>query len=170
MPLSDQQRRLLALLDSAEGGWVPLPRILALTPKIAQYNARIHELRAKGFPIENRIIERVGGECHTEFRLVKRTVPAAAGADEAARKRTVLGDGSTSGQKGRGDPPPLSPETDNARAAELSDHPRRKPMEAANGRAPASASVDGRARPAASQLEMFGGPEAASRQQGGVQP
>lgn len=61
-----QRGRILALLVKARGGWVPLPDILALG--IAQYSARIHELRALGFRIENRK-ERVDGVLHTYFRL-----------------------------------------------------------------------------------------------------
>jgi hypothetical protein len=61
-----QRGRILALLIKAASGWVPLPEILALG--IAQYNARVHELRALGFRIENRK-ERVNGLLHTYFRL-----------------------------------------------------------------------------------------------------
>jgi len=60
-----QRGRILALLIDARGE-VPLPAILALG--IAQYGARIHELRALGFRIENRK-ERVNGVLHTFFRL-----------------------------------------------------------------------------------------------------
>jgi hypothetical protein len=59
-----QRGRILALLINARE--VPLPAILALG--IAQYSARIHELRALGFRIENRR-ERVNGALHTYFRL-----------------------------------------------------------------------------------------------------
>lgn len=61
-----QRGRILHLLLSARGGWVPLPEI---TQHAAQYNARIYELRRLGFPIENHR-ERVNGELHTAFRLV----------------------------------------------------------------------------------------------------
>jgi hypothetical protein len=62
-----QSERLLVLLRSAHGAWVPLPEILALG--IAQYGARILELRRSGLHIENRI-ESVGGVRHSWFRLV----------------------------------------------------------------------------------------------------
>lgn len=65
-----QRDRLLALLLAHEGCWVPLPFIMALN--IAQYNARIWELRHRfKYRIENRI-RQVGQERHTEFRLVTR--------------------------------------------------------------------------------------------------
>lgn len=62
-----QAETILALLRSAHGAWVPLPEILALG--IAQYNARIFELRKRGLNIENRT-ERIDGVCHSCFRLV----------------------------------------------------------------------------------------------------
>lgn len=65
----NQRERILALLKAADGGWVPLPRILALG--IAQYNARIFELKHYH---RHRIVNRtrvVGGVRHSEFRLVK---------------------------------------------------------------------------------------------------
>jgi Helix-turn-helix domain len=62
-----QRGEILRLLLDAQGSWVPLPDVLALG--IAQYNARIYELRRLGFDIENRT-ERVGGERHSWFRLV----------------------------------------------------------------------------------------------------
>ncbi len=61
-----QRGRILELLIKAACGWVPLPDILALG--IAQYSARVFELRRLGFRIENRR-ERVDGVLHTYFRL-----------------------------------------------------------------------------------------------------
>jgi hypothetical protein len=49
-------------------GWVPLPDILSLF--IANYRARISELRRAGYPIELRE-EWVDGQRHTAYRLVK---------------------------------------------------------------------------------------------------
>jgi hypothetical protein len=63
-----QSAALLRLLIDAHGSWVPLPEILALG--IAQYNARILELRRRGFAIENKT-ERVNGARHSWFRLVQ---------------------------------------------------------------------------------------------------
>jgi hypothetical protein len=60
--------RLLRLLIDAHGAWVPLLEILDLG--IAQYGARILELRRQGFVIENRC-ERVDGKRHSWFRLVQ---------------------------------------------------------------------------------------------------
>jgi hypothetical protein len=48
--------------------WVTLPVILSLG--IAQYNARIYELRRAGHKIESRT-ERVRGQVRSYFRLVK---------------------------------------------------------------------------------------------------
>ena len=62
-----QSEKLLALLRSAHGAWVPLPEILALG--IAQYNARIFELRKRGLNIENRT-ETIDGVRRSWFRLV----------------------------------------------------------------------------------------------------
>jgi len=62
-----QGAALLRLLIDAHGSWVPLPQILALG--IAQYNARILELRRLGFLIENKT-ERVNDARHSWFRLV----------------------------------------------------------------------------------------------------
>jgi hypothetical protein len=50
--IKTQRSKILALLVQARGAWVPLPDILALG--IAQYNARIFELRRLGFAVENR--------------------------------------------------------------------------------------------------------------------
>ena len=62
-----QSETILALLRSAHGAWVPLPEILALG--IAQYNARIFELR-KHFTIDNHT-ETINGVRHSWFRLVE---------------------------------------------------------------------------------------------------
>jgi hypothetical protein len=62
-----QAAAVLRLLIDAHGSWVPLPAILALG--IAQYGARILELRRLGFVIENKT-ERVAGARHSWFRLL----------------------------------------------------------------------------------------------------
>ena|SRR5882762_4960498 len=49
---SNQRNRLLALLNAHANLWVPLPDIMAL--RIAQYNARIYELRSLGHCIESK--------------------------------------------------------------------------------------------------------------------
>lgn len=46
-----QKERIRMLLESRAGQWIPLPEILAL--HIAQFGARIKELRADGMDIEN---------------------------------------------------------------------------------------------------------------------
>jgi hypothetical protein len=63
-----QSETILTLLRSARGAWVPLPEILALG--IAQYNARIFDLRKKrGLNIENRT-QMLDGVRHSWFRIV----------------------------------------------------------------------------------------------------
>jgi hypothetical protein len=64
---STQRSRILALLIEARGAWVGLPEILALG--IAQYNARLFELRQMGFVIQNRV-DRDNGRRLSYFRLV----------------------------------------------------------------------------------------------------
>lgn len=73
--MTDQRGRILNLLAGANGAWVPLPAILALG--IAQYGARIHELRRLHFQIENRVIRGGDGVRRSWFRLVDSpTAPA----------------------------------------------------------------------------------------------
>lgn len=62
-----QRTRILRLLIDARGAWVPLPEILTLG--IAQYGARILELRRLGFIIENKT-DRMDGVRHSWFRLI----------------------------------------------------------------------------------------------------
>ena len=59
--------RLLALLEAHRGDWVPLPTVLALG--IAQYNARVWELRRAGYAITNRKEMAEDGSVHSWFRL-----------------------------------------------------------------------------------------------------
>ena len=67
-PQSKTQRdRILNLLQSRPGQWIPLPEILDLG--IAQYSARVFELRREGHNIENRT-ERAGESRRSWFRLV----------------------------------------------------------------------------------------------------
>ena len=65
--LNHQQRRILDLLLESPNQWVRLPEILALG--IAQYGARILELRREGFQIENRTAW-VGSKRNSWFRIV----------------------------------------------------------------------------------------------------
>jgi hypothetical protein len=67
-----QSEKILGLLRSAHGAWVPLPEILALS--IAQYSARIFELRRRGFNIQNRT-ETVDGVRRSWFRLADSAPP-----------------------------------------------------------------------------------------------
>src|SRR5438874_2056209 len=85
---NSQRGRILRLLIEARGGWVSLPEILALG--IAQYNARVFELRGLGLKIENRRRQ----HC-SEFRLVPG--PNAAAAPEASDNCTRLESGSLFG-------------------------------------------------------------------------
>lgn len=71
-----QASEILRLLQDARGAWVPLPDILALG--IAQYSARIFELRRElrptGRDIQNKT-GRVNGKRHSWFRLVESPAP-----------------------------------------------------------------------------------------------
>lgn len=83
-----QRGRILELLISARGDWVPLPKI---TECAAQYNSRIHELRHLGFLIENRTKE-IDGVRHSWFRLVRGPEQSAGGPqpDRIAKARKWL--------------------------------------------------------------------------------
>ncbi len=74
--VQSQAAEILRLLIDAHGSWVPLPEILKLG--VAQYNARIFELRRMGFLIENRT-QRVNGARHSWFRLVNSPAQVARG-------------------------------------------------------------------------------------------
>jgi helix-turn-helix protein len=60
--------RILRLLRSYEGRFVPLPEILDL--RIASHTRRIHELRKIGYDIEMHR-EVVNGQTHTAYRLLE---------------------------------------------------------------------------------------------------
>jgi len=66
--MTTQQEKILRLLQSRPNEWVSLPEILSLG--VAQYNARIYDLRRMGYLIENKLIETIHGQRHTAFRLV----------------------------------------------------------------------------------------------------
>jgi hypothetical protein len=66
-----QRGRILNLLRSANGAWVPLPEIMRCA---AQYNTRILELRRSGLTIENRT-EEINGVKHSWYRLIKSKAP-----------------------------------------------------------------------------------------------
>jgi hypothetical protein len=61
-----QRGRLLDLLRSRAGQWIPLPEILALG--FAQFGARILELRRSGHTILNRT-EHQDGKVFSSYRL-----------------------------------------------------------------------------------------------------
>jgi hypothetical protein len=67
-----QRSRILSLLRSRNGAWVPLPEILDL--HIGQYGARILEARRAGIEIENRIERDDAGVVHSWYRLVEQPV------------------------------------------------------------------------------------------------
>ena len=67
-----QRQRLLRLLEEHAGHWVELPSILDL--RIAQYSARIGELRREGYRIENKVLHS-NGRVQSWFRLLP-TTPA----------------------------------------------------------------------------------------------
>ena len=66
--------RILALLDSRAGEWVPIYEIMDLRPRIAQYVTRIYELRIRGieegFQIDNKTErDEATGEIRSWYRL-----------------------------------------------------------------------------------------------------
>ena len=62
-----QRDQLRSLLSASLGQWVPLPTILALG--IAQFGARILELRRSGYTIRNKT-EHKNGQVFSWYRLV----------------------------------------------------------------------------------------------------
>jgi hypothetical protein len=82
---SSQRARILDLLISARGGWVPSPEIAACAQ---QYNARLFELRRLNFQIENRV-EEVNGTRLSCFRLVSSPAQASSPTTPAAADRVV---------------------------------------------------------------------------------
>lgn len=65
-----QRRRILDLLSENVNQWVPLYKIMDLRPRIAQYNARIKDLRdIDGFEILNDL-RTIDGEKHSCYMLV----------------------------------------------------------------------------------------------------
>ena len=73
MPTHQTQRdRILTLLRSRSGQWIPLPEILDL--HIGQYGARILEARRAGIAIENRIERDDSGVVHSWYRLIEQPV------------------------------------------------------------------------------------------------
>jgi hypothetical protein len=79
---STQRDRLLSLLKARANLWVPLPDILAL--RIAQYNARIHELRSVGHVIQSK----QDGDC-SWFRLVIALASTAIPESEAIKEQSA---------------------------------------------------------------------------------
>ena len=61
-----QRTRILRLLQSRVGQWVPSYELAAIA---LQYSARVHELRRQGYNIENKA-QNVNGQVHGAFRLV----------------------------------------------------------------------------------------------------
>ena len=64
-----QKDRLMCLFRDRPNQWIPLPEILKTG--IAQYNARIKELREEGIDIQNRI-EHISGERHSWYMYVSK--------------------------------------------------------------------------------------------------
>jgi len=62
-----QRQRMAAMFESRPNEWIPLPEILAMG--VAQYGARVLELRRAGMEIENRT-RTINGQKHSWFRLV----------------------------------------------------------------------------------------------------
>ncbi len=87
-----QRDRILRLLQSRAGQWVPLYEI---TPLAAQYNTRIKELRERGHIIDNHT-RHVDGVVHSWFRIPRpeiqsRLFPQQQEANKHERLLEVLG-------------------------------------------------------------------------------
>ncbi|MGH9492916.1 MAG: hypothetical protein ACRD2K_05395 [Terriglobales bacterium] len=67
--MTRQQVKIYTVLALRAGQWVPLPELLSIG--VAQYNARILELRRQGLTIENKTAV-VNGQRHSWFRLIPR--------------------------------------------------------------------------------------------------
>jgi hypothetical protein len=65
--MNRQKDKLLAFFKERPDTWIALPEILQLG--IAQYNARIHDIRKEGIIIENRW-EVIEGVKHSWFRYI----------------------------------------------------------------------------------------------------
>jgi hypothetical protein len=65
--MKDQEAKILKLLQSHFNEWVPVYELARIA---LQYNARVKSLRAKGYKIENDILEVIDGEKHTGFKLI----------------------------------------------------------------------------------------------------
>lgn len=65
--MATQRERLKKMFEESPNEWIPLPRILLMG--LAQYGARILELRRSGMNIENRT-ERHKGTTHSWFCYV----------------------------------------------------------------------------------------------------
>ena len=62
-----QADRILTLLDTYNGEWVALPRIMGLG--IASHTRRISDLRKRGLNVECRK-EWIDGQLHTAYRII----------------------------------------------------------------------------------------------------
>ena len=87
---SSQQQKLLAVLEANKGAWVPLPSIMALG--IAQYNARIYELRRLGYDIKNKTKE-INGVKHSWFCLPGPEGPSMLYETGEYRVNKIIGEG-----------------------------------------------------------------------------
>ena len=65
--LATQKQELEKFFKSRTNQWVTLPEILRLG--IAQYTARIHDLRSSGMRIENRTYKTGGTRC-SEYKYI----------------------------------------------------------------------------------------------------
>jgi len=86
-----QKEALLDLFEKRPNYWIPLPVIMMLG--IAQYNARIFELRRSGHDIRNKA-EVVDGQRHTYFMYIPWKVPSNAIAEGgfALKEQTISPD------------------------------------------------------------------------------
>jgi hypothetical protein len=81
-----QRDQILRLLIDHKGTWVPLPAILSLN--IAQFGARILELRALGFNIQNETFWCEGKKC-SRYRLIPGVWTKPPRAERKKRRRST---------------------------------------------------------------------------------
>lgn len=90
MSRSTQRDRLLAFFEANLGKPIPLPEILSLG--IAQYGARILELRRENYDIRSETVDVVDGRKHTTFTYYGRKPDPVHGGDHESSAPLMPGD------------------------------------------------------------------------------
>ena len=69
-----QKERIKQLFTGRPNVWIPLPEILDMRPRIAQYGPRIVALRREGMNIQNKVLLMSGGKC-SWYKYIPATAP-----------------------------------------------------------------------------------------------